>query len=82
MSAVISFSARSRYPPPTTSEAGPRSPGEMEIKRCPISGWIVRAPFPKGVSAPTQYGPNFRGLMVYEMSCSAHASGHAVLSPN
>jgi len=36
-----------------------------EIKRCPISGRSVRAPFPEGVDAPAQYGPNFRGLMLY-----------------
>lgn len=38
---------------------------QAEIKRCPVSGLIVKASFPEGVSSPTQYGPNFRGLMVY-----------------
>jgi transposase len=36
-----------------------------EIKRCPISGLIVRAGFPADVKAPAQYGPNFQGLMLY-----------------
>lgn len=36
-----------------------------EIKRCPVSGCEVRAPFPKPVVAPVQYGPQFRALLVY-----------------
>lgn len=36
-----------------------------EIKRCPVSGLSVRAAFPAGVEAPVQYGPHFRGLMLY-----------------
>ena len=36
-----------------------------EIKKCPVSGLLVRAAFPEGVAAPVQYGPHFRGLMVY-----------------
>jgi len=36
-----------------------------EIKRCPVSGLNVRAEFPAGVEAPVQYGPHFRGLMLY-----------------
>jgi transposase len=38
---------------------------QAEIKRCPVSGRLVKAAFPDGVEAPAQYGPNFRGLMVY-----------------
>lgn len=38
---------------------------KAEIKCCPISGLLAKAPFPSGVEAPVQYGPNFRGLMVY-----------------
>jgi transposase len=38
---------------------------KAEIKRCPNSGLLVKAAFPSGVEAPVQYGPNFRGLMVY-----------------
>ena len=36
-----------------------------EIKRCPVSGLNVRAAFPDDVEAPVQYGPHFRGLMLY-----------------
>ena len=36
-----------------------------EIKRCPVSGLSVRAAFPADVEAPVQYGPHFRGLMLY-----------------
>ncbi len=36
-----------------------------EIKRCPLSGALVVAPFPQQVNAPAQYGPRFRGQMVY-----------------
>lgn len=37
----------------------------VEIKRCPVSGLSVRAAFPADVEAPVQYGPHFRGLMLY-----------------
>jgi transposase len=36
-----------------------------EIKCCPVSGLNVRATFPSGVDAPVQYGPHFRGFMLY-----------------
>src|SRR5262249_25671061 len=36
-----------------------------EIKECPECGEKVRTPFPIGVTAPVQYGPSFRGLLVY-----------------
>ena len=36
-----------------------------EIKRCPLSGCEVRAPFPAGVSAPAQYGARFCSWLVY-----------------
>jgi len=36
-----------------------------EIKRCPVSGRLVTAAFPKSIQAPAQYGPRFRGLMIY-----------------
>lgn len=36
-----------------------------EVKRCPVSGREVRAPFPPGVDAPAQYGDRFRGWLVY-----------------
>ena len=36
-----------------------------EIKICPDCGKIVKASFPEGVNAPVQYGPRFRGLLVY-----------------
>jgi len=38
---------------------------QAEIKRCPISGVLVRAAFPPQINAPAQYGPRFRGQMVY-----------------
>ena len=36
-----------------------------EIKRCPVSGRLVTAAFPESIEAPAQYGPRFRGLMIY-----------------
>lgn len=36
-----------------------------EVKRCPVSGERVVASFPPLVNAPAQYGPRFRGQMVY-----------------
>jgi transposase len=38
---------------------------QAQIKRCPVSGCLVTAPFPEGVNAPAQYGPRFKGQMVY-----------------
>ena len=38
---------------------------QAEIKRCPVSGIKVTAPFPPQVTAPVQYGPHFRGLTLY-----------------
>jgi len=38
---------------------------QAEIKRCPVSGRLVTASFPEGVTAPTQYGPRFKAQMVY-----------------
>jgi transposase len=38
---------------------------QAEIKRCPVSGRVVTAPFPAGVCAPAQYGPRFKAQMVY-----------------
>ena len=36
-----------------------------EIKICPDCGKIIKAEFPEGVNAPVQYGPRFRGILVY-----------------
>lgn len=36
-----------------------------EIKKCPVSGLMVQADFPRGVNALTQYGNRFRSLLVY-----------------
>lgn len=36
-----------------------------EIKECPACGEKVTAIFPEDVNAPVQYGPSFRGLLVY-----------------
>lgn len=38
---------------------------QSEIKVCPTCGQTAKAPFPEGVNAPTQYGPRFRGMLVY-----------------
>ena len=38
---------------------------QAEVKRCPVSGRVVSAPFPEGVCAPAQYGPRFKAQMVY-----------------
>jgi transposase len=38
---------------------------QAEIKRCPVSGRLVTAAFPEGVSAPAQYGPRFKAQMLY-----------------
>jgi transposase len=38
---------------------------QAQIKRCPLSGCLVTAPFPEEVSAPAQYGPRFKAQMVY-----------------
>ena len=37
----------------------------VEVKRCPISGELVHTPWPVGVTAPVQYGPNFLAWLVY-----------------
>lgn len=36
-----------------------------QIKRCPISGLLVRADFPSEVRAPAQYGPRFKAVQTY-----------------
>jgi len=38
---------------------------QAEIKRCPVSGCRVTAPFPAHVTAPAQYGPRFKAQMAY-----------------
>jgi transposase len=38
---------------------------KSEIKICPQCGQTAKAPFPEGVNAPVQYGPRFRGMLVY-----------------
>ena len=38
---------------------------QAEIKRCPRSGWLVKAALPAGVEAAVQYGPHFRGFTLY-----------------
>lgn len=37
----------------------------VEVKRCLISGQLVHAPWPDGVTAPVQYGPDFLAWLVY-----------------
>ncbi|RLD42705.1 MAG: IS66 family transposase [Bacteroidetes bacterium] len=38
---------------------------QSETKICPQCGQSVKALFPEGVNAPVQYGPRFRGMLVY-----------------
>jgi transposase len=37
----------------------------VEVKRCPLSGKVVQAPWPAGISAPAQYGPSFLAWLAY-----------------
>jgi len=37
----------------------------VEVKRCPLSGKLVHAPWPVGVTAPVQYGPDFLAWLTY-----------------
>lgn len=37
----------------------------VEVKRCPISGKLVHSPWPAGVTAPVQYGPDFLAWLTY-----------------
>jgi transposase len=37
----------------------------VEVKRCPLSGKLVHAPWPVGVTAPVQYGPDFLSWLTY-----------------
>lgn len=38
---------------------------KVEIKRCPVSGELVHAPWPANVTAPVQYGQDFLAWLVY-----------------
>jgi len=35
------------------------------LKRCPLSGKLVHAPWPVGITAPAQYGPLFLAWLTY-----------------
>lgn len=37
----------------------------VEVKRCPLSGKLVHTPWPTGITAPAQYGPEFLAWLVY-----------------
>lgn len=37
----------------------------VEVKRCPLSGELVHSPWPAGVTAPVQYGPDFLAWLTY-----------------
>ena len=37
----------------------------VEVKRCPLSGKLVHSPWPVGVTAPVQYGPDFLAWLTY-----------------
>jgi transposase len=45
-----------------------------EIKECPGCHHQARAPFPPGVTAPVQYGKNFRALLAYLYDAQEGAS--------
>ena len=38
---------------------------KVEIKRCPVSGKLVEAAWPEGVTATTQFGPEYLATLVY-----------------
>jgi transposase len=38
---------------------------KVEVKRCPVSGKLVHTPWPTGVTAPVQYGPNYLAWLTY-----------------
>ena len=60
---VISYDCRQVFeiPEPKLDVIEYRS----EIKICPQCGQTAKASFPEGVNAPVQYGPRFRGMLVY-----------------
>jgi len=37
----------------------------VEVKRCPLSGELVHTPWPAGITAPVQYGPDFLAWLTY-----------------
>ena len=54
---------------------------QAEIKRCPVSGRLVTAPFPVDVKAAAQYGPRFKAQMVEATIAAANQCTYDSLAP-
>jgi transposase len=69
---AIDFERRQVFDlPPLTLEC---TEHRAQIKECPCCHKFVTAPFPEEVSAPVQYGKNFRSLLAYFYDAQLGAS--------